>query len=60
MEEGTDEAILTSSRVCDTLTLGVVCQSACFPLHKRGAQGVVRDAVDWGEEWRQILAKMSL
>ena len=30
VEEGADEAISTSSRVCGTLALGVVCQSACL------------------------------
>ena len=37
VEERADEAISTSSRVRGTLALGVICQSACLPLHKREA-----------------------
>ena len=40
VEEGADEAILTSSRVRDTLTLGVVCQSACLSHCTSGRRGV--------------------
>ena len=46
VEEGADEAISTSSPVCGTLALGVVCQSACLHCTNERHKVWGGDAVD--------------
>ena len=59
MEEGADEVISTSYRVRGTLALGEVVKVRASHCTSERHEVWCGDAVDWREELRRILVKMS-